>query len=372
MKDETAAIVAISRHGAALGARIRTELDSDSGDHTPLYVSRRFADLADGAVPFDLPARPLVERLFSERTQLILMMPVGAAVRLLAKRIGDKHTDAAVVCVDDAGRFAVSVLSGHAGGADALAQRVAAAIGATAVITSASHALGMPAVDMLGSEFDWRLEAGSAAVTRLSAAVVNDEPVGVYQDSGEQDWRHAYTPLPPNLTVCESLEDLRRFSNALLISDRTDISDTAAEFGPNTLVTYRPRSLVVGIGSRRGVAAAELEALLQETFADNRLAVGSIRCIATADLKHDEAGISMLADKLNAPLRYFSADELNSKPGPSPASASQRLLGIVGVAEPAALLASGGNIIVPKVRSASATLAVARIPSATLAVALTH
>ena len=359
-KDCSLAIVAISRRGAALGARIRDGL----GEGAALYVERRFADDVKDAISFDLPARPLVGRLFDECDRLVLMMPVGAAVRLLAAHIGDKHTDAAVVCVDDAGRFAVSVLSGHVGGGDALAERVAGAIGATAVITSASHVLDTLAVDLLGSEYGWRIEASSATVTRASAAVVNGEPVGIYQDAGERGWRDTDKPLPPNLNICESIDELARFLNVLLISDRVDVSNRVAAFNPDTpktLVVYRPRSLVVGIGSRRGVSVDELESLLCGTFEANHLATASIRCIATAELKRDEAAISLLAERLGVPVRYYEADALNAMPGPSGASASRRLLGIVGVAEPAALLASAGNIVVPKVRSASATLAVARI-----------
>ena len=351
------AIVAISRRGTALAARVRDGL----GDGATLYAERRYAGDAENAVAFELPVRPLVGRLFAECERLVLMMPVGAAVRLLASHIGDKHTDAAVVCIDDGGRFAVSLLSGHVGGGDALAERVADAIGAIAVITSASHVLGTLAVDLLSSEFGWRIEADSAMVTRASAAVVNGEPVGVYQDAGVRDWWDANMPLPPNIKVCESVDALGRFPNVLLISDRVDVSDRAAALGPETLVIYRPRSLVVGIGSRRGVEVGELEGLLLETFAAEGLAVGSIRCIATAELKRDEAAIGLLAERLGVPVRYFGAEELNATPGPSGASESQRLLGIVGVAEPAAMLASGGKIIVPKVRSAAATLAVARI-----------
>ena len=362
MADATA-IVAISRRGAAIGARVRDAL----GGGCALYVEQRFADSVEGATAFDLPVRPLVGRLFNEYERLVLMMPVGAAVRLLAAHVGHKHTDAAVVCVDDAGRFAVSLLSGHVRGGDTLAKRVADAIGATAVITSASHVLGTLAVDLLGSEFGWRIEASSAMVTRASAAVVNGEPVGVYQDAGERDWWDAGKPLPSNVTVCESVEGLAQFPNVLLISDRVDVSDKVAAADaktpetPKTLVIYRPRSLVVGIGSRRGVGVEEVEGLLRGTFAAEQLAVGSVRCIATAELKRDEAAIGLLAERLGVPVRYFGADELNGMPGPSGASESQRLLGIVGVAEPAALLASGGDIIVPKVRSAAATLAVARI-----------
>ena len=356
------AIVAISRRGAAIGARVRDTLGGGA-----LYVERRFADAVEGATAFDLPARPLVGRLFNEYERLVLMMPVGAAVRLLAAHVGHKHTDVAVVCVDDSGRFAVSLLSGHVGGGDALTERVADALGATAVITSASHVLGTLAVDLLGSEFGWRIEASSEMVTRASAAVVNGEPVGVYQDAGERDWWDAGKPLPSNVNLCESVDCLAQFPNVLLISDRVDVSDKVAAADPktpntpNTLVIYRPRSLVVGIGSRRGVGVEEVEGLLRGTFAAERLAVGSVRCIATAELKRDEAAIGLLAERLGVPVRYFGADELNGMPGPSGASESQRLLGIVGVAEPAALLASGGDIIVPKVRSAAATLAVARI-----------
>ena len=247
------------------------------------------------------------------------------------------------------------------GGADALAQQVADAIGATAVITSASHALNTIAVDLLGSEYGWRIEASSPMVTRASAAVVNGEPVGVYQDSGERDWWNADSPLPSNITICDTIDALAAFPNALVISDRVDVSERVVAQEHETLVVYRPRSLVVGIGSRRGVDFAEVDALLRDTFAAHALATESIRCIATAELKRDEAGINMLAERLGVPVLHYDADALNAMPGPSPASASQRLLGIIGVAEPAALLASGGEIIVPKVRSKAATVAVARV-----------
>ena len=91
---------------------------------------------------YDLPLRPVIQDLFARHRALVVFLPVGATVRLLAPALGSKRQDPAVVCVDDAGRYAVSVLSGHVGGADALAQEVATAIGAQAVITSASDALG--------------------------------------------------------------------------------------------------------------------------------------------------------------------------------------------------------------------------------------
>ena len=353
-----AAVVAVSRRGAILGGRIRDAL----GGNAALYAERRYMDAAEGAIPFDLPLRPLIARLFGERRRLVLMLPVGAAVRLIAPYVGDKHSDPAVVCVDEAGRFAVSALSGHIGGGDALAEIVADAIGATAVITSASYALGTLVVDMLGGEFGWRIEAGSGALTRAAAAVVNGEPVGVYQDAGETDWRDAGKPLPSNIHICDTVGELAGFGTALLITDRADALERIGTALPATLITYRPRTLAVGVGCRRGADASELEALVRDTFAAAGLSVASIRCLATAELKRDEAAIRLLGERLGVPTRFYDGDALNAMPGPSGASASQRLLGIVGVAEPAALLASaGGEIVVRKAKSAAATVAVARI-----------
>src|SRR5918992_611279 len=118
-------LVAISRRGASLARSLAASL---AGDKT-LYLERRLISQGDEAEAFDLPLRPVIYQIFSQYQALVLFMPVGAAVRLLAPCLGDKHHDPAVVCVDDAGRFAVSLLSGHLGGADRLAKEVAGGFG---------------------------------------------------------------------------------------------------------------------------------------------------------------------------------------------------------------------------------------------------
>jgi len=149
-------------------------------------------------------------------------------------------------------------------------------------------------------------------------------------------------------------------------------------------VVFRPRSLVVGMGCRKGVPAKELEELLATTFTTHGLALKSIECIATADLKENEPGILKLAEKLGVPVRCYSSGDLNAvfdqgdgntiKPrsrnggeepdslAPTPAEAPRRLVGVWGVCEPAALLASGSDeLLVLKQKAARATVAVARI-----------
>ena len=121
-------------------------------------MERKLAtDSDDDARFYDLPLRPVLQNLFVNRDALIVFLPIGAAVRLLAPVFASKKRDAAVVCVDDGGRYAISVLSGHVGGGDELARQVAAAIGAQPIITSASDALNLTAIDLVGRTQGWRI-----------------------------------------------------------------------------------------------------------------------------------------------------------------------------------------------------------------------
>ena len=366
------AIVAISRNGAALGRKLAKGLANDPA----LYLDRRFLDEKDDAIAFDLPARPLVQRVFQESEQLVLFMPVGAAVRLLAPCLDHKHRDPAVVCVDDAGRFAVSLISGHIGGGDQLAQEVASILGAAPVVTSASHVTGSLAVDLLGQEFGWLVEADSQTITRASAASVNRELVGVYQEAGETGWWPSGQPLPENVKVYPSFTALAESTcaAALIITDRANPEEpggvTFSEaLSSKFVVVYRPRSLAVGMGCRRGVPMDALEHLIDTAFDDNNLAKASINCLATAELKLDEVGLQELAEKLQVPVHCYDEAELNSMfpqdgsgTGPTPSTEPHRLLGIWGVCEPSALLASAATeLLVTKTKTDRATVAVARM-----------
>lgn len=376
-------IVALSRRGSRLAADLQRRLPGNSR----LYLDRRFlaAAAADTDTQvYDRPLRPVLQRLFSESRRLILFMPVGAAVRLLAPAMRHKHTDPAVVCVDDGGRFAVSLLSGHIGGGDALAGEVAAILGATPVITSAAHALDTLAVDLLGLELGWKIEASNETITRVSAAVVNGEPVGVYQDAGQRDWWPANQPWPANLTVYPTLPALSQSNSAayLVITDRwlPDPEPGVIEWyvevrnggynnqRPRDMVVYRPRTLVVGIGCRRGVRFRDLSEFVGRTLSRNGFWVSSIAAIATADLKADEPAIQELAAEYGVPLQTYSTAQLNQVFADHPAAglnksaAAHRLLGLWGVAEPAAMLAAGSQeLALPRQKTDRATLAVARI-----------
>ena len=365
------AIVAVSRPGAALARRLASSLPDAT-----LYLERQSAgDVSDdGTQIYDFPLRPVIQDLFARHRELVVFLPIGATVRLLAPVLGSKRQDPAVVCVDDAGRYAVSVLSGHVGGADALAHRVADAIGAQAIVTSASDTLAVTPIDLVGRNAGWRVEATPTALTRAAAAVVNGDLVALWIDPATGASWPDDTTLSENIRPVTHLSDVqdRRYEAALIVSDRLFALETG-----RPLVTYRPPTLVAGVGCRRGVSEDHLRELMLHTLEEHGLAAMSLAKIATIDIKGDEAGIIALAESFSVPIETFDGARMNSvadaaSTGRSAsgqhqptASAAWNLLGVFGVAEPAAMLSSGAEgVIVPRVKSDRATIAIARIPPA--------
>ena len=360
---EKTAIIALTRNGARMARTLAESLDRD---HT-LFIDRRFRKDADSGETFELPLRPVVKRAFAEYSSLVLFLSAGASIRLLAPLLESKQVDPAVVCVDDAGSFCVSLISGHVGGADQLAQEVAVCLGARAVVTSASHASGTLAVDLLGREFGWRLKADSTTITRASAAVINGQPIGIWQGAGEPGWWPDETPLPENIAVYATLEDLAASAcaTALIISDTT--GDLETLLADKITVVYRPRSLVIGMGCRRGVPVEELESLLAEALRENGLSAECLAEIATAEIKRGEPGLEQLAERHGVPLSFLQTDELNgvfeTNPGAitSKSERAHGLVGVWGVAEPAALLTAGASeLLVTREKTTRATIAIAR------------
>ncbi len=265
---------------------------------------------------------------FAECDQLVLFLATGAAVRLLAPLLQDKTTDPGVVCVDEAHRFAVSLVGGHGGGANDLASRVAEVLGATAVVTTATDAVGLPGLDTLG----WPVEGDVAGVSR---AMLDGLPVRLAAD--------AVWPLPP-LPVGEEGDVV------LAVSDRTDVQADAV---------LRPPSLVVGLGASRGVSADEVLQLVDEALASAGLSPASIRGAATVEAKRDEAGLLEACARRGWPLTFHAARDLAQVDVPNPSDEPLKVLGTPSVAEAAAAL--HGDLVVTKEKSAMATVAVSRV-----------
>jgi cobalt-precorrin 5A hydrolase/precorrin-3B C17-methyltransferase len=287
--------------------------------------------------------REALHRAWEECDAIVLLLATGAAVRLVAPLLRDKRTDPGVVAVDDAGLFAVALCGGHDGGANGLAERVAASLGATPVVTTASDALGLPALDAFGKDLGLRLEEGSD-LAAVGAALVSGERVGLVSDR-----RLPLGPLPENVVRGDRLEPPLVF-----------ISDRAVDV-PRPAVVYRPPSLVAGVGCSRGASAGEILGLLRASLAEAGLAEGSVAALASIEAKRDEAGLLEAAESLGIPARFYSAESLAAVEAPNPSSVVREAVGTPSVGE-AAVLVSGADLVLQKRKSAMATVALGRLP----------
>src|SRR4051794_10709281 len=201
----------------------------------------------------DRRAGDVVPARWADVDAFVLFLATGAAVRIVAPLLTDKAADPAVVCVDEAGQFAVALCGGHAGGANALARTVAAALGATAVVTTATDAAGVPALDLLPG---FTAAGDVAAVTR---ALLDGRPPLIENDLG---W-----PLP--IQAGPGPE-------RLVVTDR----EVAAEPG---VAVLHPPSLVVGVGASTGAPAAAAADVLAAALAGAGLSPASVAEVATID-----------------------------------------------------------------------------------------
>ncbi len=273
-----------------------------------------------------------------DRDALIFVSAAGIALRAVAPHVSDKRTDPAVLCVDERARFVIPLLSGHIGGANRLARRLAEALGATPVITTATDVNGRFSVDA------WAAERGlaicdMALAKRVSAAILTRE-IPFRADGASPD-----LPLPDGLIwgesgalgVCVSVFDKRPFENTLLLV---------------------PRALRVGIGCRKGATAEAIAALVDRVFAENKLRPEAVCQAATIDVKRGEPGLNDFCLRRGWPIEYLSAAQLNAVPGTFAESDFVReTVGVGNVCERAAL-AGGGRLIAPKRAEGGVTVAV--------------
>lgn len=281
-----------------------------------------------------------VESVF-DRDALIFVSAAGIALRAVAPHVSDKRGDPAVLCLDERVQFVVPLLSGHIGGANRLARRLAEALGATPVITTATDVNGRFSVDA------WAAERGlficdMALAKRVSAAILTRE-VPFRADGACRD-----LPLPNGLVwgesgdlgICVSVFDKKPFDETLLLV---------------------PRALRLGIGCRKGATAEAIGALVDRVLAESKLRPEAVRQVATIDVKRGEPGLLELCRRRGWPIEYLSAARLNAVPGTfSESDFVREAVGVGNVCERAAL-ADGGRLVAPKRAEGGVTVAACEV-----------
>ncbi len=274
---------------------------------------------------------------------IIAIMATGIVVRSIAPLIKDKTQDPCVVVLDQKGRYVISLLSGHLGGGNELAVKVARITGGLPVITTASDVLGKTAIDLWAKRNNL-VVADRAKLTQLSTRQVNGLTPGVYCNQLPEK-------IPDDFSICSTLTEAD-----IVITYNNDMTSSA--------LCCIPEILFLGVGCNRGTSVEDIETAFLDLCTLHRIDARAFAGLASIDAKNDEKGILQFAEKHKFAPRFFTKDEINSVDNVSFSAAAMKAVGAQGVAEPTAILAAGEDgskveLIIRKMKWKDVTLAVA-------------
>ncbi|HAP04013.1 MAG TPA: cobalamin biosynthesis protein CbiG [Lachnospiraceae bacterium] len=316
-----------------------------------------------------------IEEAFSKKIPLVFVGAAGIAVRLIAPYIKDKTTDPAVICIDEKGKFVIPLLSGHIGGANELASRLASELGATAVITTATDVNHTFAVDVFAKNNGLGI-LNPSAIKNISSKVLNGEIVSVKSDSTyrlyQEDYKKYMRPVQGN----DERPDIAIVGNDWLVSilnaagidpfmplpERFTREELLLNAGISSRCLYLyEKNYTVGIGCRKLTGYDEIFPFLKDVMSHKNLCMACVDSIASIDIKKDEPGLLNLSAALGVPFNVYSAEELKGAEGnfkPSPFVES--VVGVDNVCERAAALSAGhgSKKLVGKMQTERVTISV--------------
>ena len=346
---EKTSILVITKNGVKIGENLKKIFpDWD------VYAPSKLMNESAGITWYSEPTTEKIVDLFKNNNALICVFSLGAVIRLISPYLKDKKTDPAVIVIDDKTNFVISVLSGHIGGANELTEEIAEKIGALPVITTAADVNKTIAVDLVGREYDWKIDDDST-VTKISAYMVNEEPIGVFQEAGKKNW---YKKLPKNVVIYNNIEELKKSNSKsyLIITDKI-INNLKKES-----VIYRPPSLVVGIGLHWDTTKEIIKEGIEDCMKKFNLSPKSIAKLVSIKKPQDVQGLIELGIEMNLPVEYVNREDLAEITAPNPSETVKKYEGTASVSEAAAIKISKGELIVEKQKfPPNLTIAIARI-----------
>ena len=312
---------------------------------TDLLQNERELQEYDGVIPVSQSLSAWTREQFEAKNAMLFIGACGIAVRAIAPFLGDKLTDPPVLVMDEAGSFVIPVLSGHYGGANALARQLAEKLGATAVITTATDVNGLFAVDLFAKNNNLVI-CNRNGIEKVSSRVLEQKAITMAIAGGRKG-------EPPKEVIIIPYPAQERVS--VLVSPFQEDAGSAE-------LQLCPRAIVIGIGCRRGKTLPQIEAVLQKQVEKANIRWEAISAIASIDRKGEEEGLLELAEKYRLPFLTFSKEELSKVTGEFQSSAFvQEQVGVDNVCERSAMAASGrqGRLISEKYAEDGITIAIA-------------
>ena len=322
---------------------------SEAGADIALSLQREFSAT--------IISRTEVGKQWKEFDAFVFIGAMGICVRTIAPYIKDKHEDPAVVCVDSMGLNAISVLSGHIGGANNLAREVAALIGAREVITTQSDNAGLWALDTLEERFDWPVASEIEDMQDCIYAFVNRQPTALLLEARDEGTDYLEKTLPEHVTIINDISeaDPNKFKLLIIVSPFT-------HHAPEGMLELHFVPMVGTIGFGLAHEPDDYEDIydqIDEAFADR----GVLPCAhryCTIDVKSEEPFVDMLVLDYQEEVKFFTAEQLAQVEVPNPSTTVLKHVGTPSVCEAAAILGSNhGKLIIPKVKGKNWTAALA-------------
>ena len=342
-------VLAITKNGVNIGTKLK-KIFPDWNIFAPVKFENEDKEISW----YPESTTEKIVELFKNNQALICLFSLGAVIRLIAPHLKDKKTDPAVIVIDDQTNFVISVLSGHIGGANELTQKIAEKLNAIPVITTAADVNKTIAVDLLGRNLGWKINDEST-VTKVSAYMVNEEKIGVFQDVGSKDW---CDKLPKNVKIFQSLEELKNSDSKgfLIITDKI-IDDEIRKDS----VIYNPPSLVVGIGLHWNTTKDTIKEGIELCMSKFQLSPKSIAQLVSIKKPKDVQGLIEVGKEMGIPVEYVNREDLAEISAPNPSEKVKAFEGTASVSEAAAIKISGGKLIVEKQKfPPDLTIAIAR------------
>jgi len=348
---ERIAILAITKNGIKIAKELKEKFSS-----WEVFAPYKFSDDDKNVNWYTDSTSTKIVELFKSNDALVCLFSLGAVVRLISPHLKDKKTDPAVIVIDDKAQFVISTLSGHLGGANQLTINIADQLNAMPIITTAADVNKTIAVDLVGKDFGWEIDDDSN-VTKISAFMVNEEKIGVYQNCGRKDWWTG--KLPSNVTIYPTINELRNSDSKgyLIVTDQI-VDNILLE----NAVVYRPPSLVVGVGLHWDTTKETIKDGLMSCVTKFKLSEKSIARFVSIKKEKDVVGLVELAKEMSKSIQYFEKEELASISTPNPSNTVQTFEGTPSVSEAAAIKSSEGELVVEKQKfPPNLTIAIGRI-----------
>lgn len=340
--------------GTALGRELCVKLKKNGYDCQG-YAPGKYA--GENVLPLPEDRSELIGGQWG-RAAFLFIGAAGIAVRWIVPWVQDKYTDSPVLVMDEKGQYVVPLLSGHVGGAAALADEIAGLAGGTAVHTTATDVQGKFAVDVFARKHSLEITDRRAAKA-VSAAVLDGEKIALYIEEayGDMLTSEEKTCLPEEVILCGTASDAEKYRHRVMVTEQRP-SEKA--------LWLKPMDMAAGIGCRKDIRPELLEKGFLDVLEESGISIRQIRKIASIDLKKDEPAILRLSEKYGIPFAVYPADELRTVERVSSGSDFvEKVTGVDNVCERAALLCCGneGKLIRGKCVREKMTAALAAYPA---------